>query len=33
MGLVVSSKAQKKFWPEATRWLADRGTPAATGAI
>ena len=24
VGLVVSSKAQKEFWPEATRWIADR---------
>jgi polyhydroxyalkanoate synthase len=27
VGLVVSSKAQKEFWPEATRWMADRSTP------
>jgi polyhydroxyalkanoate synthase len=27
VGLVVSSKAQKEFWPEATRWIADRSTP------
>ncbi|MGA8743187.1 MAG: class III poly(R)-hydroxyalkanoic acid synthase subunit PhaC [Terracidiphilus sp.] len=26
VGLVVGSKAQKTFWPEATRWLADRST-------
>src|SRR4051812_29012158 len=26
VGLVVSSKAQKEFWPEATRWIADRST-------
>jgi polyhydroxyalkanoate synthase len=27
VGLVVSSKAQKEFWPEATRWIAERSTP------
>jgi polyhydroxyalkanoate synthase len=27
VGLVVSGKAQKEFWPAATRWLADRSTP------
>jgi polyhydroxyalkanoate synthase len=27
VGLVVSSKAQREFWPEATRWIADRSTP------
>jgi polyhydroxyalkanoate synthase len=26
VGLVVSSKAQREFWPEATRWIADRST-------
>jgi polyhydroxyalkanoate synthase len=26
VGLVVSSKAQREFWPEATRWMADRST-------
>jgi polyhydroxyalkanoate synthase len=26
VGLVVSSKAQKEFWPEATKWMADRST-------
>jgi len=26
VGLVVSSKAQRAFWPEATRWLGDRST-------
>ena len=26
VGLVVSSKAQKEYWPEATRWIADRST-------
>jgi polyhydroxyalkanoate synthase len=26
IGLSVSSKAHKKFWPEATQWLADRST-------
>ncbi len=28
VGLVVSGKAQKVFWPAATRWLADRSEPA-----
>ena len=28
VGLAVSSKAHKKFWPEATAWLAERSTPA-----
>jgi len=27
VGLVVSSKAHREFWPEATRWIADRSTP------
>jgi polyhydroxyalkanoate synthase len=27
VGLVVSSKAQGEFWPEATRWVAERSTP------
>jgi polyhydroxyalkanoate synthase len=36
VGLVVGGKAQKVFWPAATRWLADRskaapGAPAAAG--
>jgi polyhydroxyalkanoate synthase len=26
IGLAVSSKAHKQFWPEATQWLADRST-------
>lgn len=26
VGLAVSSKAHKKFWPEATAWLAERST-------
>jgi polyhydroxyalkanoate synthase len=26
VGLVVSSRAHKSFWPAATRWLADRST-------
>ena len=30
VGLVVSGKAQKALWPEATRWLADRSTPTAS---
>lgn len=28
IGLAVSSKAHKKFWPEATKWIADRSNPA-----
>jgi polyhydroxyalkanoate synthase subunit PhaC len=27
IGLAVSTKAHKKFWPEATQWLAERSTP------
>jgi len=27
VGLVVGAKAHAKFWPEATRWAADRSTP------
>lgn len=27
VGLVVSSKAHKTFWPEAAQWIADRSTP------
>jgi polyhydroxyalkanoate synthase len=27
IGLAVSTKAHKTFWPEATRWIADRSTP------
>lgn len=30
VGLVVSSKAQKTLWPEATQWLADRSTSIDT---
>ena len=30
IGLAVSSKAHKKFWPEATAWIADRSTPAGS---
>ena len=26
IGLSVSSKAHKKYWPEATQWLADRSS-------
>jgi len=26
VGLAVSSKAHKQFWPEATKWVADRST-------
>jgi polyhydroxyalkanoate synthase len=29
VGLVVSSKAQQEFWPEATRWMAARSTACA----
>lgn len=29
VGLVVSSRAHKSMWPEATRWLAERATPAS----
>jgi len=32
VGLVVGGKAQKAFWPQATRWLAERSTPAAQAA-
>lgn len=28
IGLAVSTKAHKKFWPEATKWLGERSTPA-----
>jgi polyhydroxyalkanoate synthase len=28
VGLVVSDRAHRSFWPEATRWLAERSTPA-----
>ncbi len=27
IGLAVSTKAHKKFWPEATAWIAARSTP------
>jgi polyhydroxyalkanoate synthase len=27
VGLAVSSKAHKKFWPEATAWMGERSTP------
>lgn len=27
VGLVVGGNAQRTFWPEATRWLAERSTP------
>jgi polyhydroxyalkanoate synthase len=26
IGLAVSTKAHKTFWPDATRWIADRST-------
>jgi len=29
VGLIVSGKAQAVMWPAATRWLAERSTPAA----
>jgi polyhydroxyalkanoate synthase len=28
VGLVVSDRAHKSLWPEATHWLAERSTPA-----
>jgi polyhydroxyalkanoate synthase len=28
VGLAVSTKAHKKFWPDATQWIADRSTVA-----
>lgn len=28
IGLAVSTKAHKKFWPEVTQWFADRSTPS-----
>lgn len=28
VGLAVSSKAHKKYWPEATKWIAERSTRA-----
>jgi polyhydroxyalkanoate synthase subunit PhaC len=31
VGLVVSSRAHKTFWPAATRWLGDRSTPLHGG--
>ncbi|MBV8381256.1 MAG: hypothetical protein JOZ63_01535 [Planctomycetaceae bacterium] len=30
IGLAVSAKAHKKFWPEATAWLAQRSNPASS---
>src|SRR5512135_1914819 len=30
VGLAVSSKAHKKFWPEATAWIAERSSPAGS---
>jgi polyhydroxyalkanoate synthase len=32
IGLAVSSKAHKQFWPEATGWLAERSSPPEAGA-
>jgi polyhydroxyalkanoate synthase subunit PhaC len=31
VGLVVSGRAHKTFWPAATRWLGDRSTPLRGG--
>jgi len=30
IGLAVSTKAHKKFWPEALEWISDRSTPTAS---
>lgn len=30
VGLAVSSKAHKKFWPEATQWIADHSTRSSS---
>jgi len=32
IGLAVSSKAHKQFWPEATSWLAERSSPPRSDA-
>jgi polyhydroxyalkanoate synthase len=32
VGLVVSGKAHKTFWPESTRWLAERSSRATTAS-
>jgi polyhydroxyalkanoate synthase subunit PhaC len=32
VGLVVSGRAHKTFWPAATRWLGDRSTPSCDGS-
>lgn len=32
VGLVVSSKARRELWPEATRWLAERSSPVRGGS-
>jgi polyhydroxyalkanoate synthase len=32
VGLAVSSKAHKQFWPAATAWMAERSTPRAGSA-
>ena len=32
VGLVVGGKAQKEYWPRATRWLAERSTPVSRSA-
>lgn len=31
VGLVVSSKARRELWPQATQWLAERSSPAPSG--
>jgi polyhydroxyalkanoate synthase len=33
VGLVVGGKAHGAFWPEATRWLAERSSPPASTAV
>ena len=30
IGLAVSTKAHKKYWPEALKWVADRSTPTSS---
>jgi len=31
VGLAVSLKAHRQFWPEATKWIAERSTVLASG--
>ena len=31
IGLAMGGKAQKKLWPDATRWLAERSEPKVEG--